>query len=628
MNKFVGFMNVVLLSVVLIGLAVASIGLEQRTMVIGMVVMLVPISLTIIAMEPEARFLPAAFLMNAAIVLVGVRGTAPAVFTLPFLINTVAVARVWFRVREQRRDGATASVYQDGYAEPAPTYEPEDPARNYFVRHWRGQLTLPVSYWANNWGAAVVCWGLIIAANKVLADVSLRAQSATALTLHGVLLMVACWCAVGVWRSAGYHTARGGARGWAAAAQILVVLGVVGTMSNFFVYNLPQMKEHWLIALDRDPLGSIETKMTRDRKGLVLSGTLGAGSAEKIRTELDQEPNIQTLVLETSGGRVGEAALIAKLVHERKLKTYVDSHCESACTVILLAGADRAVTANARVGFHRAYFPGMSPEQDKAMTDDLIAQYREAGLPETFLARVRETQSEDMWFPSRDELLAAHAIDRISTGGEINRVSKYDTKVYLEFQYAGDAIMGLINDNFRGAVAAAAAAAWKEREKGASDAVMWAAARKVILSYYEKLLSTADEPDLRSYLQIRLDQLRAAREVSAEACALQANSSLDFSQALSHDLYERELTWVRGGISRMNRAPTPRADASQFEQLMLRLEERIGSDVVAMAVNPATYAGEPEKLCEASLRFYESIRSLPSSERVLAARGLFQGVAR
>lgn len=624
MNKFVGFMNVVLLSLILIGLAIASIGLEQRVTVLGMVLLLVPISLTIIAMEPEARFLHAAFLANAVVVGIGIRATGSSMFLLPFLINAVAVARVWFRVREQRQQMPAGAVYQQ--AEAAPTYEPEDPARNYFVRHWRGQLTLPVAYWVNNWGVTVVCWGLIFAANQLLADVSLRMLSATVLALSAVLLIVACWSTIGVWRSAGNHTARGGARVWSAAAQFLTVLSVVGAVSNFFVYNLPQMKEHWLIAIDRDPLGVIETKLTRDRKALVLTGTLGVGSAEKIRAELDQEPDIQTLVLDSSGGRVGEAALIAQLVRERKLKTYVDTHCESACTVILLAGADRAVTANARVGFHRASFPGMSPKQDRRMTRDLIDQYRAAGLPEDFLARVRETQAEDMWYPSRDELLAVHAVDRISSGGEINRVSKYDTKVYLEFEYAGDAIMGLINDNFRGAVAAAAAAAWKEREQGASDAVMWAAARKVMLGYYEKLLSRADEPDLRSYLQIRLDQLRAARDVSDEACALQANSSLDFSQALSRDLYERELSWVRAAINRMNQTPTPRANALQFNELMLRLEDRLGSDVVTMARNPAAHIGEPQKLCEASLRFYETIRSLPTSERVLAARGLFQGL--
>jgi hypothetical protein len=628
MNKFVGFMNVVLLSVILISLAVGGVGSWERAMLSGMVVMLVPIALTIFAMEPGARFLYAAFLANAAVVGLSAMQSGATLFLVPFAINMVAVALIWFRVREERKEAAAAAPHHDQYAEAAePTYEPEEPARNYFLRHWRGQFTLPASYWVNNWGATTLCWGLIVAANKLLADISLRMQSATVLALHVVLLLVACWCAVGVWRSAGYHPARGGARVWAAAAQFLVVLGTVGTLSNFFVYNLPQMKEHWLIARDQDPLGYVETQLTRDRKGLVLSGALGAGSAEKIRAALDGEPNVETLVLETPGGRVGEAALIAQLVRERKLKTYVDKHCESACTVILLAGADRAVTADARVGFHRASFPGMSPAQDKAMTDDLIKQYREAGLPDDFLARVRETQAEDMWYPTRNELLAAHAIDRISTGGEINRVAKYDTKVYLEFQYAGDAIMGLINDHFRGAVAAAAAAAWKEREQGATDAVMWAAARKVILGYYQKLLSTADEPSLRSYLQIRLDQLRAAQNVSAEACALQADSRLDISQALSGDLYDRELTWVQAALKRRNHPAAPAVNASQFNQLMRRLEKQLGADIVTMARNPTAHIGQPQQLCDASLQFYETIRTLPSSERVLAARGLFQGVA-
>jgi len=232
-----------------------------------------------------------------------------------------------------------------------------------------------------------------------------------------------------------------------------------------------------------------------------------------------------------------------------------------------------------------------------------------------------------MWYPAPDRLLAAHAIDRISSGGEINRVSKYDTRAYLEFEYAGDPIMALINDHFRGAVKAAAAAAWEERERGATDAVMWAAARKVILGYYQQLLRTADESSMRSYLQIRLDQLRAASDVSDEACALQAESRLIISEALSSELYERELTWVRSSINRTNQPPTPPVNALAFNGLMLRLEGRLGSDVVEMARNPAAHAESPQKLCEASLRFYETVRALPQSERVLAARGLFQGLA-
>lgn len=53
-------------------------------------------------------------------------------------------------------------------------------------------------------------------------------------------------------------------------------------------------------------------------------------------------------------------------------------------------------------------------------------------------------------------------------------------------------------------------------------------------------------------------------------------------------------------------------------------EERLGLEVVEMARNPAAHAESHQQLCEASLRFYETVRSLPQSERVLAARGLFQ----
>jgi len=365
MNKFVGYMNILLLTLILLGLGVGSVSFEQRELLLGMVMMLVPLTLTMFAMEPEPRCLHAALIANAVVICSVVWGVGVTPALIPFLINMAALVRVWIRVKDREDE-----QYRYGSEQPvaATAIEYDDPAENYFVRHWRGQLTLPVSYWVNNWGVTALCWGLLIAAGKVLDEFPLRMQSATVLAAHGVLLIAGCWCAVGVWRSAKYHAARGGARVWAGVAQFLVVLGAFGTVSNFFLYNLPQIQEHWLIARDLDPLGRIEAQPTRDRQGLVLSGNLGAGSADKIRAVLDQEPDIQTLVLETPGGRVGEAALIAKLVRERKLKTYVENHCESACTVILLAGMDRAVTANARIGFHRASFPGMSPAQDESMT--------------------------------------------------------------------------------------------------------------------------------------------------------------------------------------------------------------------------------------------------------------------
>jgi hypothetical protein len=624
MNRFLGFMNVLLFALLLVMLVVSGGGIEQKQTIVGTIVLFIPMTLAMFAVEPRARFLRTAIVANVLVIVLYVLGSREVslgrltdVLLLPFVLNSIGLTVIWSRLRRERQEAAPE--------ETAETYEPLDPATNYFVRHWRGQLSLPVSYWINGWGATLICVGLMLLAGKYLGNISVRGKSTAILGLTALLLLTTVWSTVGTWSSAGHHVARGGARIWAVAVQILTVLGVFGTATNFFLYQLPQMREHWLLASGHDPLGEIDIQLSRDGRALVLSGVFGSGSASKVRAQLEQTPDVTTLVLESGGGRIAEAVDVAQMVRERKLNTYVETHCESACTFIFLAGADRAGTPHAQIGFHRAFFPGMDPDLDAAMTEHMLEEYREAGLSEAFLARVRTTQAQDMWYPTRDELVAARVVNRVSSGGETAQARKFESQQYLAFQYAGDPIVSAINDKFPGAANAAAAAAWGPHQRGASDAVMWAEARKVILGYYSKLMRTANDASLRSYLQIRLDQLRAARDVNVETCALLANSSLDITHTLPTELYQRELTWVRQAIAATKGRPVPAVDPQQYAQVMERLAAQLSHEAPMVVKNPAAHADQPKVLCEATIEFYEAVRALPVGERNIAVRGLFQG---
>lgn len=645
MNRFLGFMNAAVFAWFLVLLIVSGGGIEQQQMIVGTVLAFIPMTLTMFAVEARARFLRTAILANAIFVVMSYIGARrlnmdprSSVGLAPFVLNIIGLTIIGFRLRRERLDAQYEPAVADPEAppsypgleplpkesiQPAEPYEPVDPATNYFVRHWRGQLTLPVSFWVNCLGAMLVCFGLIQLANIYLENVSLRGGSAAVLAIIGLLLMVTVWSAVGAWSSSGHHAQRGGTRGWAVIVQILIVFEVFGTATNFFLYQMPRMREYWLIASGHDPMGQIEVQRSRDGQHIVLSGAFGAGSASIVKAQLEQTRDVTTVVLESPGGRIVEAVHIAQLIRERKLNTYVETHCESACTLIFLAGADRAGTPGAQIGFHRASFPGMDAKLDAAMTEEMLKKYREAGLAETFLERIRSTQANDMWYPARDELVEAHVITRLSAGGESAQPRKFDSQQYLAFEYAGDPIVAAINDHFPGAANAAAAAAWVPHQRGESDAVMWAAARQVILGYYAKLMRTADDASLRTYLEIRLDQLRAARQVSDEACALLANSSLDITQTLPKELYERELSWLRQAIKTSNRRPVAAVDPQEYAALMDRLAARFSSQAAAVMKDPATHAHEPQLLCQSTLEFYEAVRALPPGERNLAVRGLF-----
>jgi hypothetical protein len=632
MNRTLGFMNILLLSFYLVMLFVGDGGFDQKEAIIGATLTFVPMTFTMLALEPQARFLRTAIIANILLIATYFvnSGAAPNdarnIFVLPFALNIMGLARVWFRVRAERRQSQHEPGADDRAADPQFEYvaSEEQPAGNYLARHWLGELSLPVSYWVNVWGATAFCVGLIFVADKLLVDVSLRGASAASICFAILLLVVTCWSAVGAWRSAGRHVSRGGAATWAALVQMLVVFGAVATMSNFFLYVLPQTKEHWLIATGRDPVGQIEVQFTRDGLGLVLNGPFGAGSANKVEAALDSAPAIKAVVLESGGGRIGEAVRIAKLVRERKLNTYVETYCASACTFVFLAGEDRAATTHARIGFHRAFFPGMSPELDDAMTESMLEAYRATGLSDAFLARVKATKAEDIWFPTNDELVEAQVVNRVSLGGETARTRKFESKAYLAFQYAGDPIMEAINDRFPGSVDAAASAAWELHERGANDAVMWAAARKVVLRYYDKLLGTADAATLDAFLDLRFDQLKAAQGVSTQACAQLSIDSLDVSQVLPREFYLRELSWVQSAVALSNRPPAAPVNQQQFMETMQRAATRISPENLEAITNREAHAKRPEIVCAATIAFYEAVRALPRAQRSMAVRGMLQ----
>src|SRR5207249_6328862 len=124
------------------------------------------------------------------------------------------------------------------------------------------------------------------------------------------------------------------------------------------------------------------------------------------------------MVFNSRGGRLAEAQKVASAIRARTLDTYVEDLCASACTYAFLAGRDRAATPNARIGFHQPSFVGLDPSTQESATREMMVVYRNAGLPDTFIGRVAGTSPEHMWFPTRDELIEAHVITRVSLGGE------------------------------------------------------------------------------------------------------------------------------------------------------------------------------------------------------------------
>jgi len=284
--------------------------------------------------------------------------------------------------------------------------------KNYFRRHWTGHLSLPVSYWINGG----LLSALIAGAAEYLDDriknggASLRWLAIFSLTYFAVAGAVWIWSSVGIWRSAYWHRRRGGSWGWGFAARALIVVSVVGTLVRS--QDIARAAtEFGTLAAGRDSLGAVaDMAVSKDGRSLTIRGTLALDAAARFRKLLAASPRVTDVVLESPGGRMLEAERIADSIRERRLATRVEHDCMSACTSILLAGRERTAPEDARIGFHQPAFPGLDAAELQGAFEETRASYVAAGVDPGFAWRAMSTPAQSMWFPSADELLAAHVL--------------------------------------------------------------------------------------------------------------------------------------------------------------------------------------------------------------------------
>lgn len=348
-------------------------------------------------------------------------GIVPIVLLLPALLVWLAMWRsysLYWEPDEEPAEPAPAPDPDrwptiDGGEESYWPDEPEpEPHPNYIVRHWRGECSLPASYWLNSsllGGAAIFAVAIMVRSMEE-SGASLRAVATAALLFLAMTILVWAWGAVGTWRSALLHEDRGGSGGWAITAQVMIVIGALGMFLQLRTYIL-QTREYGIIALGGDPLGEPGTvTLSQDGTAIRIQGLLTSGLSGRFRAVAADAPRLRTVVLTSLGGRQLEALRIAETIRERRLDTRAEVECMSACTFALLAGRERTATGGAAIGFHQPAFPGWSEADTRVATNQMMLDYRRAGVSPGFAQRAAATPASSMWVPSHDELIDANVL--------------------------------------------------------------------------------------------------------------------------------------------------------------------------------------------------------------------------
>jgi hypothetical protein len=278
------------------------------------------------------------------------------------------------------------------------------------IKHLKGDYSLARSYWLHTvllgWGTS---WLGIYAIQQVGEHHAARHASMTLLAYLCVALLITAWSLAGAWMSAIKSLFGRGGRFWAILAMLSLAVGAVGTMREYIELR-PALREHWAIAQGEQPAEDFDVVLLDEGRVVSYTGGVNEGASRALDQVIADAPRVTTVLLESPGGWMREGERMAAVIRRYGLSTRVETECHSACTVAFLAGIDRTLGEGAVLGFHRGRAPGQDAKGESEAHDAEV--YAKAGLPQAFIRRVLDTPHDDIWMPTRRELLKAGVLTR------------------------------------------------------------------------------------------------------------------------------------------------------------------------------------------------------------------------
>ena len=533
----------------------------------------------------------------------------------------------WKTVEEALDAGLTSSP------EPASSQGPGDiPGEsrrwNFVARHWRGEFPLGISYWIVGIFSnifAVVVIGLANALGQGTYD-PLRLFLFYVLVWSS-LTVLAIWQLVGTWRSAQHRCHERAAMGkravWANLAKLVVCLGVLNAAVLLVRTGIPQISEATSVAFFDDPhIPSYAIRLLNNGSEVEISGGIKFGLSNDFEKILNASSGVRTVHLDSLGGRIGEGEKLNAVIRGRRLDTYVQARCLSACTLAFVAGRQRVLKRGAQLGFHRAAFAG----DDKLDDSTERSIYRTAGVTGAFIDHALATSNASIWIPTEAELLAAGVVTRISSGDEYaigGGEGKLTRDGWDKALLKSAPVYQALKENYPTTYDEVLEVFVNGASKGVSQGEVIRETRAKIGELTRRLLPLTDDLVLIDFGRLVLDQYTAIQPQDKAACYKLASGQPDQSviRIIPAPLAEREAELnVRIIRSTQLHADSVNTDRS-WEKIRAGLGRRgyAAKDIEMLDGGPI---GEPDyaRYCDLAVALYQEITGLPTREAAAVLR--------
>jgi hypothetical protein len=504
---------------------------------------------------------------------------------------------------------------------------------SYYARHWRGELSLPVSFWINGnfISLALVAFVMAVAATDAVNEMP-RWFAAGGVAYWLLLAVMTVWQLVGVWRSAGKYLAAGKSKCWGRSALAMVTLGIIASIFSLSTAGVPQSMEFVQLALGRDPIGSYQLRLSRDGTELEVSGAIIFGLTDEVAKTLDGNPKVLIIQLNSHGGRVGEARRLRNLIAARKLATFTATGCFSACTLAYAAGERRLIGRNARLGFHQYAFPGVRQRAFRRQYEMDKNDWLARGIDRAFVERAYATAHNDLWRPEHPELFAARFVTGYPDGKEVAMSGiPEEQSAKLEAELRKHVLFATLKEHEPGVYRRVVAELENGLKGGRSQAELRETLSPLAQSVYRKKLPYASNIALLGFTDLFIEQTEALYNSDPALCyqyvyGTGQGGGAEINRSFSQELKEKEMLVlvevIRSTAAQVPPAPAKEQVQQQLKAVFAMLTERHGKDV-ALLTNPARGKSVPAKMCVLTRELYQNIRKLPQEQSAMVLRFMF-----
>ncbi len=291
---------------------------------------------------------------------------------------------------------------------------------SYIKDHWHGRHSLSRALWVNFLPLFLLLWWLLQPLLNLLGDnFALSYRIALGYCILA-FLVVFPWQVLGLIRSCERYLADYGNQLVGKLVQLTVVLGtlaaIVATIGAFQKIGARQSDLEFGRQWEQATARVYDISMVPGTRIARLKGDIQNGTTRKLEQWLQSRPEVEGLILESTGGRVYEGRGVARIIEQRGLDTYSLEGCFSACTTAFIAGNKRYLGEHARLGFHQYKLDSNKSfgylDSDEEQEKDVVF-YRRMGIDEAFLEQVFDKPENDMWFPPLAALLKYRVIHAV-----------------------------------------------------------------------------------------------------------------------------------------------------------------------------------------------------------------------